>query len=296
MKAAIIEQFLCCPLDHAYPLRIEDARWEGDELLGGVLRCPRCATGYPVIGGIPHLLPPSAAQAAEVVAAKQREAQARDADSVVYDATVSPYQTRLELEALLRALHVRRSSVVLDLGAGTGRLTTQLAARHAVVFALDISPRSLEMNRAKCAKIPGATVHHVACDACYLPLRDGLLDTAGSGMLLEHIPTPEERRRCIEEVRRVLKPGGVFAFTVYNYSWTKRRMAEREGFHGKDLYYYRFDGAELHRMLGNYRNRNVTGLINMPVRLQVAALDQLVAAVPPVAQLTGDLLFAVARR
>src|SRR5215207_4578393 len=134
------------------------------------------------------------------------------------------------------------------------------------------------MNRAKCAKIPGATVHHLACDACYLPLRDGLLDKAGSGMLLEHIPTPDERRRCIEEVRRVLKPGGAFAFTVYNYSWTKRRHAEREGFHGKDLYYYRFDGAELHRLLGNYRGRSVTGLINMPSRLQVARLDQLVAA------------------
>src|SRR3954449_9550260 len=99
------------------------------------------------------------------------------------------------MAALLGALRIRPGDVIVDLGAGTGRLTTELARRGAVVFALDISPRSLEMNRAACAGIPGATVYHVACDACYLPLRDGIADKTASGQMLEHIPTDDERRR-----------------------------------------------------------------------------------------------------
>src|SRR3954453_17109116 len=123
VKKSIIEQFLCCPLHRAYPLQILEARWDGDELLSGSLRCPQCGADYPVIGGIPHLLPPGEAQAAEVATAKRREATARAAAAAIYE--VPSYRTILEMAALLGALRIRPGDVIVDLGAGTGRLTTE---------------------------------------------------------------------------------------------------------------------------------------------------------------------------
>jgi ubiquinone/menaquinone biosynthesis C-methylase UbiE/uncharacterized protein YbaR (Trm112 family) len=298
MQRIVLDKYICCPLDHTFPLSAEDAVWELDELVSGVLRCGTCGNGYPVIGGLPNLLPPGDAQDAEVAAAKLLESTARDADAVVYDNTVPSFQTMLELDAILSALQVRPGDVVVDLGAGTGRLTVELARKGATVIAVDISPRSLEVNRAKCKQIAGANVHYLAVDACYLPLRDGIADKAGSGMMLEHIPTDAERRRSMQEIHRVLKPGGQMAITVYNYSLSKRRRGQREGHHGRDLYYYRFDGAEMRRILDQFRVRTVTALLNVPGRLRLESkwLERAIGAIPPLAQLTGDLLFVVAER
>lgn len=296
MQANEIRDLLCCPVDRCYPLSIEDAEWENGELLSGALRCPGCGNSYPVVGAIPQLIPPREVQPEQVAAAKERESSARDADATVYDSTVPTYQTAVELNTIMGALRPRSGDVILDLGAGTGRLTTAMADKGAMVFALDISPLSLKMNREKCARLKGATVYHIACDVCYLPLRDGIANKGGSAMMLEHIPTDDERRRCLEEINRVLRPCGKLALTAYNFSWSKRKMAQREGFHGSDLYYYRFDRTELRKLLGQYRVRNVTALLNLPGRLQSHLLDRIVAMVPPVAGLTGELLFAVVEK
>ena len=301
MQQAVVDAFLRCPVDRAHPLAIEEAEWEGTDLVSGRLRCPACGTGYPVVNGIPRLLPSSDAESAEVAAAKRRESVARDADASVYDATKSAYETEAESEALLGALQVGPGETVLDLGAGTGRLTLPLAGRGATVLALDISPRSLEMNRARCGSVSGAAVHHIVADACYLPLRDGVAAKAASCQLLEHVPSDAERRRCIDEVHRVLEPGGRLAMTVYNYPWShRRRRAERDGFHGTDLYYHRFDARELRRLLAGYRVRVLSGLLNLPgrlpARLRSRRLDRAISALPPIAWELGDLLFAVAER
>jgi ubiquinone/menaquinone biosynthesis C-methylase UbiE/uncharacterized protein YbaR (Trm112 family) len=287
---------LCCPVDQGYPLRLENGEYRDGEIISGLLRCPTCDTDYTIVAGIPYLTLPGAAQESAAAAAKGREAAARDADADEYDTNVSPYHTAVERAALLNALAVRAGDVVVDLGAGTGRLTIELARRDAIVLALDLSPRSLEINRRKCAAVPGSKVHHVVCDACYLPLRDGVAAKAVSGMMLEHLPGNAERRRCLAEVYRVLRPGGRLALTVYNYCLSKRRSRDREGFHGAALYYYRFDATEFRRLLNQYRVRQVTGLLNLPRGIHSRRLDQIVAALPPIAQLRGILLFGVAER
>jgi ubiquinone/menaquinone biosynthesis C-methylase UbiE/uncharacterized protein YbaR (Trm112 family) len=296
MQKSLAAQFLCCPVDRTAPLLIEGVEWRDEELITGALRCPQCGGSYPVVNGIPRLFPPTSVQSQEVAAAKERESQARDADAAVYDASVADYHTTIELGAIFSRVRAKPGDIILDLGAGTGRLTTLLAQRGAFVIALDISPQSLEMNQRKCAGLPGARAGFIACDACYLPLRDSVANKAVSGMMLEHIPTPAERQRCLEEIRRVLQPRGRVALTVYNYSLSKRRHKDREGFHGGALYYYRFDRAELQRLLGAYRAQSVTGLLNLPRGLQSRLADNLIARFPPVAGLMGDLLFAVAER
>src|SRR4051812_17961933 len=104
MQRELLDVFLCCPIDKAAPLQVEDGEWNGNELKTGTLRCSKCKNGYPVIAGIPNLLPPSDFQAKEVHEAKERESKARDADSTVYDDTVSTYHSEVELSALLDGL------------------------------------------------------------------------------------------------------------------------------------------------------------------------------------------------
>jgi len=295
MRRILLDNFLCCPVDRSYPLFTEDATWSGDEMESGVLRCPSCARGYNVISGIPDLVS-AELQPSDVAAAKQREMQARDADATVYDSNVADYHTQVEISSLVKALKIKNGDVVVDLGAGTGRLTVELARRGATVLALDISPRSLAVNREKCSHIPGSDVHFVVADASYLPLRDSVADRAGSGMMIEHLPTPEDRSRCINDIARVLRPHGRLALTAYNYSWGKRRASKREGFHGHDLYYYRFERSEFRQLLSRYRVRTLTAILNLPASLRIQALDRAITAVPALAGLTGELIFAVAER
>lgn len=240
--------------------------------------------------------PPSDRVSGEAEAAKQRESMARDADAQKYDVSVSPYHTLIELDALLGAIAARPGEIVLDLGAGTGRLTKALALRGATVIAVDISPASLELNRAKCMAVPNAAVDHLVVDVCRLPLRNGVAQKAVSGMMLEHIETHGERRRCIDEIYRVLQPRGRLALTAYNYAWSERRHGKREGFHGGMLYYYRFDRKELRQLLSPFEIRRVTGLLNLPQGVETPRLDRLIAAVPQLAGFMGCLLLAVADR
>jgi SAM-dependent methyltransferase/uncharacterized protein YbaR (Trm112 family) len=291
--------WLCCPVDRAYALEARAIETQGDEILSGHIHCGSCGAEYPIHDGVPHLisrevLPP------DVLAARMREQAARDGDAAEYDETTGPGQrhTAIELGAIVSALRPRRGEILLDLGAGTGRLTLDLARGGASVVAVDLSPISLQMNRQKCqeAGIDGRVLHVVA-DACRLPVRTSIIDKLASGEMLEHISPHDERKRCIEEIHRVIRPGGRMAMTVYNYSWSLRqRGAPREGSHGDDFYFYRFDLAEFATLLGDFRKHRVSGILNLPGRLAMPALDRLVRAFPAVAAQTGDMLFAVADR
>src|SRR5215813_3935103 len=99
MQQSLVAEYISCPVDQNWPLQVEAAKFNDDEMVEGSLRCAKCATSYPVADGIPLLFPPSGTQSEEVAAAKQRESEARDADAPRYDASVSNYQTSIELGA-----------------------------------------------------------------------------------------------------------------------------------------------------------------------------------------------------
>jgi SAM-dependent methyltransferase len=289
--------WLCCPVDRSYALEATATQMQGNELVSGQIRCSTCGAEYPIHDGIPHLvsgevLPP------DVLEARTRERVARDGDAARYDEQLPPRHTAIELGAIVSALKPRQGEVILDLGAGTGRLTVDLTRGGAYVVTVDLSPRSLQINRQKCGEAGvDSRVVHVVADACRLPVRTSIIDKVASGMMLEHISPHDERKRCIEEIHRVLRPGGRVAMTVYNYSRSlRRRSALREGLHVGDLYFYRFDRAEVSTLLAGFRKRRISGILNLPGRFAMPALDRLVRTFPAVAVQSGDLLFAVADR
>lgn len=114
---------------------------------------------------------------------------------------------------------------VLDLGCGLGEGAAHFATRGADVTASDLSPGMLEVAR-RVAELRGCTIHTVvasATDLSALPANE--YDVVYAANLLHHV----DIAKCIDEVHRVLKPGGVAAFwdpLLYNPAiQVYRRMA-----------------------------------------------------------------------
>ncbi|HEU5055539.1 MAG TPA: class I SAM-dependent methyltransferase [Kofleriaceae bacterium] len=103
-----------------------------------------------------------------------------------------------------------RLARVLEVGAGTGRITRQLVARGAEVLAIDRAPAMLRVAR---RHLPRAAL--VVADAAALPVAPGWADAAIAGWVLGHQRAwnPDGWRAsiaaCLDEMARGLAPGGV---------------------------------------------------------------------------------------
>ena len=56
MKKTLLD-ILACPMDKYSPLEIHEIKMNGDDIAEGVLHCNKCCRFYPIIQGIPILLP-----------------------------------------------------------------------------------------------------------------------------------------------------------------------------------------------------------------------------------------------
>ena len=97
---------------------------------------------------------------------------------------------------------------VLDLGCGTGTLTIMLKQAHpeATIIGLDGDPKVLEIGRAK-ARQAGVDITLDEGMADQLPYPDQSFDRVLSSLVLHHL-TADNKRRILQEVVRVLRPGG----------------------------------------------------------------------------------------
>ncbi len=108
-------------------------------------------------------------------------------------------------------------ATLLDVGAGTGSLTLAAAARwpDARVLAVDASRAMLDIarRRAEVAWPRGASrFEWLVADAADLSLADGSVDAAVSSFVLQKVA---DRGAVLRALRRVLRPGGVFAFVTW---------------------------------------------------------------------------------
>lgn len=95
---------------------------------------------------------------------------------------------------------------VLEIGCGTGNLTTLVKRRQpgAEVVGLDPDPRALALATRKAGRLG------VRFDRGYsqsLPYPDGSFDRVLSSLMFHHLDE-EQKRGTLAEVRRVLRPGG----------------------------------------------------------------------------------------
>jgi malonyl-CoA O-methyltransferase len=131
--------------------------------------------------------------------------------SAGYESAAS-LQARVGAELLERlAAFAFEPRVVLDLGAGTGRVTRELKRRYprALVIALDLAPGMLR--EARRHQHWWRRFERVCADALQLPLADASVDLVFSSLMLQWC---EPLGEAIAEVRRVLSPQGFFAFST----------------------------------------------------------------------------------
>lgn len=92
----------------------------------------------------------------------------------------------------------------LDLACGTGDIAFELHSRGARVVGLDITPRMIELARAKTPRPPAAPRFLVG-DIMALPFPGGCFDLVTTGYGVRNVPVLEP---ALREIHRVLRPGG----------------------------------------------------------------------------------------
>ncbi|HLF59410.1 MAG TPA: methyltransferase domain-containing protein [Alphaproteobacteria bacterium] len=114
-----------------------------------------------------------------------------------------------------------RGKRVLDDGCGPGWFTVQYAAAGALVEALDLAPRAVQITRDHLA-YRGLSADVRVANAEELPFPDKSFDLVFSSGVLHHTPNTF---KAFTECRRVLKPGGRAKITLYRKGFAHGKLA-----------------------------------------------------------------------
>lgn len=240
MKRAVLGLIVCprCRERFALDVLREETKTNDAEreVLEGALRCTRCATAYPVVGGIPRLLaPPLLAQ----VRARhprffadhpQFLAGHRDDTDPLADTLESFTRQRLDLDLpgpelaaqwrvnLQRnlgdalTLEDLRGRRILDVGCGFGRHSMIASDHGAEVVGIDLSG-GVEVAYGHFGRRPNC--HVIQGNVYERPLRDACFDVVWSFGVLHHMPDPAAGFRALVDFAR--PDGGLIAIWVYGY-------------------------------------------------------------------------------
>jgi SAM-dependent methyltransferase len=155
------------------------------------------------------------------------------ADAALYD---YEYRRRRADVTFYRGLAKRRlggQGRILELGAGTGRVTVPLARDGHEVVAVDQSEAMLAGLRARVAKLPAAVAARItprAGELCTFTVPGKKFSLAIAAFnVLEHLYTRGELDACLRRVAAHLAPGGAFAFDVQlpDLEWLTRDPSKR---------------------------------------------------------------------
>lgn len=97
---------------------------------------------------------------------------------------------------------------VLELGPGPGLTTQALAPMTTQLTAVEIDPVLATAAAQRVREFRNVAV--VQADATDLPFDDGMFSAVVCMTMLHHLPDPAAQDRLFAQVRRVLRPGGVF--------------------------------------------------------------------------------------
>ena len=154
-----------------------------------------------------------------MAAMTRREVHAR---AGAFDAAAAAYERGrpgwpdAALEAIVRRLGLSRESAVLDLAAGTGKLTRMLVGRFASVVAVE----PLDGMRAVLERdTPGARAAAGTAEA--IPLEDGTVDAVFVAEAFHWF----DAARAVAEMERVLRPGGGVAVLYNRRDWAAQDAA-----------------------------------------------------------------------
>jgi SAM-dependent methyltransferase len=131
---------------------------------------------------------------------------------------------RDDLEKLLGVfdMTIEATHTVVDIGCGVGRLTRAAAAQAAEVISLDVSEEMLARAEELNSDLDNVTWVH-GDGRSLAGIADGVADACVSLVVFQHIPDPAITLGYIEEIGRVLRPGGWAVVQVSNDPAAHRR-------------------------------------------------------------------------
>jgi ubiquinone/menaquinone biosynthesis C-methylase UbiE len=145
---------------------------------------------------------------------KDQHAQFAGSIPAAYDRYLGPVLFQTYAEDLAARLQVPEKASVLELACGTGIVTRELRDRLPAtvkLVATDLNEPMFQHAAAKFAK--GEAVEWQQADACSLPFEDGTFDAVVCQFGIMFVP---DKALAAREAHRVLKPGGVFLFNVWD--------------------------------------------------------------------------------
>lgn len=153
---------------------------------------------------------------------------------------------------------IPKGSTILDIGCGNGR---NLHYPSMIMYGIDISIEQLK-------NFPQGTKSEAECNQSYnlvhsnmisIPFRSNIFDYILVIASFHHLNTLEERKYCLREMNRVLKPGGKILLSVWSIIQPKK--TKRTFSHYGDTivywkniprYYYIFEVGEIKELLQQY--------------------------------------------
>lgn len=122
------------------------------------------------------------------------------------------------LDRIMSFLHsfLKKEDEVLDLACGYGRVTIPLAVEGYNIEGLDISPLFLQEAERR-ALLSGVAIPFTKGDMASLPYEDDTFDKVVCiWSSFNHLLRREEQLRCLDEIYRVLKEGGIAFLDLVN--------------------------------------------------------------------------------
>jgi SAM-dependent methyltransferase len=121
---------------------------------------------------------------------------------------------RVKNDYLVDILNARQGGAakaeLLDVGCGVANAHKQLTGRVGGISGVDVSAASIAVAR---QRNPG--IRYEVFDGTHLPFADQSFDTAFAINVFHHVPVAQ-RPALVADVRRVLRPGGLFAIFEHN--------------------------------------------------------------------------------
>lgn len=132
--------------------------------------------------------------------------EAAQYDALRYTSTEGRFFSNLELTVLKSWMPLGPGKRILDMPAGTGRLSIALSQSGATVIGADISRNMLAEADTKAAHDEATRVHFVQGSGVQLPFPDNTFDAVASFKFFHLVPN-DRKPLFIQELTRVLKPG-----------------------------------------------------------------------------------------
>jgi len=151
------------------------------------------------------------------------------------------YRRRLWPEAV-EFLKSIKPSLILDIGSGNAYYTKTVERLGHKLVLSDFAFSQLNVARRSGLKNPA-----VVFDATKVPIKDGKFSVVLGIAVLHHMPTKKDRLDFLQEIKRVLKSGGLAFLTVIR---TEKGGFDADiSFAGHSRYYHFFSEKELTELL-----------------------------------------------